>query len=442
MSQRVEPFLGDSLRDAFVKNPNPRLLKAIRNEFQNVFDKLADEFIKQPEMSDSSSVSYQTLIANLLAIYAMFEPEQDEVLWVPTYQQGRWVRAGFNIDKIPMVSEDVIHSLGEAFDPFQDQVHSYGLRPLDKKIHPQIIFKGTTFPTGEGTRIQHMTNFQSDQDVGKLLFVWGQKGVSQWLSQFDLKCQSSGASLGGILASMYAFAMPDKFETVYALNPPGFTQEKALEDAYFKAWHTAEEKPEIRIISQAGDPVSQAGFFVEDPHVTLWKVKLKNPPSNTYRDWQIPVLFNYLQHIVVQLTQEGAYLEKASIRKRNASLVRHGFSKACFDVFRPINQKAYRRRFPKHAQVIDDQVARIKRTPPESSAMSSSLILGIIIGASGVALLISAMVFAVFECRVPANACFVLGSTAIAASIGLFKRAEKTEGALSPQEIASLSSCG
>jgi len=224
LPESLKNFLSDPFIKAVDEERNPDLLWAVRNEFHNVFFFMAEHLQKfsdiDPGDVDSEIIlKYQFLINNLLALYAMVEPDQDEKISLPVYARDKWITADFTIDRIPLVSDDVVHRLGDVFEESKDQVYSYGLRPDRDDIQPGIIFKGTTFPQGEGKRMQDITNFIPDLDVGQMLFCWGRENVSNWLSQFPLRCHVSGASLGGILATMFSMAMPERFDQVYAINP-------------------------------------------------------------------------------------------------------------------------------------------------------------------------------------------------------------------------------
>jgi len=331
-------LLSKELHHVISVERDPKMLEAFRHELQDVLTRLFTSIKEDPNLleDDGRLKQFELILYNLLALYPFSDPTPNEILYVPTQiDSGVWVMLPYKVEPIEL-TPTTTSLRGDIQDC--DRVFCYGLCPVLEEVNvPRIlIFMGTTYPTGQGKKVQDYTNCMPDREVGEQLYLWGKDKVFAWLDQTTQdtsKVISTGASLGGILASMFALAKPVSFENVYAFNPPGFMKLPDAGHPEFKPWFQAgsNDKPNVIILSQEGDPVSSAGFFVVDSNITLLRTKLP-----TLGAPQLPIVNGYIAHLVIHAAHHGVEIHTVDIPRENCQDSRTSWTRMTNGIIRPV----------------------------------------------------------------------------------------------------------
>ncbi len=315
-------------------------MSALRCEFQNIFTGIFEEINRNSTLHFNQRKINQLnlIIHNLLALYPFADPHPGEILYVPTRQNGSpWYMMEYSIEPIELTPTDESY---QKIIEDKDRVFCYGLRPIAENFSPILIFMGTTYPTGQGKNVQYLTNAMPNHEIGEQLYLWGKERVLSWLNEINAdqrKVISTGASLGGILASMFAMNTPRSFSEVYAFNPPGFLNLPTIDHPEFGEWfqpYNKHTKPQMNILSQKDDPISSIGYFVIDENINFLKTKLPN------RDGiQLPLVGYYMAHIVIHVAYEDICihrLDDIAFADSQYSTSRIISSTLTANVFRPV----------------------------------------------------------------------------------------------------------
>lgn len=317
-----------TLYRCILKEKDPEVFKALRREFKSILEKIPNAI--EGDLNDDEQRRIEFLVHNLLGLYPFVDPKHHEKIKIPRYVDNQWVLVTHKVERIKM-SPTNGHSELKKHINTADKVYSYGFVPLNnKKLPPILSLMGTTYPTGQGKKVQDLANITPNADIGSYVFQRGKPQVEEWMRNHE-KIILTGISQGGILTNMFAMNMPEKIDTAYSFNPPGFMKQPTKDHKDFGAWFktSAKDRPTVHIISQDGDPVSAFGVFPED--MKFWKTKL--PPA---KYWRFPILWRYIQHIVANPANPDCEILEADIKEANSSRGRKVFSWIVFNILRPI----------------------------------------------------------------------------------------------------------
>jgi pimeloyl-ACP methyl ester carboxylesterase len=182
-------------------------------------------------------------LRNLISYYPYFVPEQGEKISLPMGASR------FNVTYTVELIELTPSYLGSP-------ITAYGLVPeRGKKAPPILLFKGTTYPADDGFYLSLLTDINPYGSVGMLAFQMGKEKIETWLQERTKECKAEvmGVSLGGCLSLQTASQYPEYIKAVHAFNSPGITFDEV------DAWQQSrQEKPEVNVYLQDGDPVSSS----------------------------------------------------------------------------------------------------------------------------------------------------------------------------------------
>lgn len=236
---------------------NPALLEDIKSQLKELLVDLYQK-IKSVPATDPQTIVYESTIAYIMSIFTHFCPLDGEVIEIPQLIEGTWRLCNYKPEKIELTPA----ILGS-------QIYAYGLQGIyyddegvEQTAPPNLLFKGTTFPTDDGAFLSFIVDVNPFLSVGELAFRMGKKNIETWLNKATIdksgalkKARLNGMSLGGALVSMSLEAFQDKVEFAHAYNPPGIrpglmNKTSHLEDAVI---------PKVRILWQSRDIVPSVG---------------------------------------------------------------------------------------------------------------------------------------------------------------------------------------
>jgi hypothetical protein len=243
------PNLFDALRWKVVKailfKRNPEFLDEARNKVQHVLIELYKKLQENPK---DNPLTFEATIAYLLSIYPHLGPNPGEMLLVPQYIQGKWHLCNYTVERIQLTP-----------NAFGSPLYAYGLAGTytdeqgAHKAPPNLLFKGTTYPTDDGAFLSILTDINPFRSVGEYAFQLGRKNIQAWFNREvteDNKARLNGLSLGGALVSITAEMYPDKIELAHAYNPP------ALRNGLI---NNVETDAKVRVLWQNRDVISLIG---------------------------------------------------------------------------------------------------------------------------------------------------------------------------------------
>ncbi len=366
VSHNWRHFATKRFLDNILKTQDPKLFKEVRDEFKRLIEKIPAQ-IEGP-LSDDEQRRVEFIIHNLIALYPFLNPENDEILKLPRFVEGLWQLVDHRTDRIKMSPTNGDVELKKHIHK-NDKVYSYGFVPINNdEALPILSLMGSTFPSGQGKKVQSMANRTPNGDVGAYVYVRGKPQVEQWIEGLNKKVVLTGVSQGAILATMFSMTMPDKIEAGYAFSSPGFKTLPTKSHPHFGEWfkRTSENRPKLNIVLQEGDPVTQMGRFPEGVH--LWKTKL---PESPY--WRLPFIWCYIQHIVSNVTNLECKLQKCSTEEENNKLSRSIIGWFIFNIFLPIGWALQSLRDWTLSRVMKDTLDEAFEPQPEESSQDIGL---------------------------------------------------------------------
>lgn len=313
---------------ALLKNRDPYLLKATRQEAQKILLNAFETLATNPPTTEIQQLKTKLAIHNMLSIYAMFSPTPYETLNVPQFIDGSWQLVNFQIEPIELTPKNGwwVNFLGDT-----DRLFSYGLKPTENTDAQSILVHcGTGWPTAQGSTIQIIADIWPYKTPGEVFFEWQHQKINTWLDQQHGKVLVTGQSLGGSLAYLTALFRPDKVDETYCLVPPGMYENYGSEHPLFGAWDKMpkEQRPNVYIQKQYCDPVSKFGQFKEDFH--LVKTKLAEEPS-THKAIRL-----FAAHACHYATCDKATISFADMKEENASEARRANNYYLYHKARPV----------------------------------------------------------------------------------------------------------
>lgn len=266
---------------------DPNLSKAARNWLQAKIQHSAEEI---PDKKMRS-----IYLRNLLAYYPFFSPKKDEEIRLPFGPLESTL--SYRVEPIELTPP----YLGSP-------LMAYGLIPKTAKASPLLLFKGTTYPADNGFYLSLLTDINPLGAVGSFAFQrFGKGKIESWLAkqaQEHDKVEVLGASLGGSLSLQTAATYPKYIKSVHAFNSPGVSFEEVA------LWGKSEEKPEVNVYLQEGDPISS---FVGRCFACDWKIHQVFVPKISSAQVHAST---YTAHPEVFIIPEDATTVNRDIRRR------------------------------------------------------------------------------------------------------------------------------
>jgi hypothetical protein len=152
----------------------------------------------------------------------------------------------------------VTYEVDEVLDLWQG-MPAFGLIPLQKNVHPILVFRGTDFSFVSKSSWASILSDCDVSGVGFSTFRSSEKIVQGWLQKacdFGKKTRVMGFSLGGVLA-IYATIFQNAYvERCVAFNAPGVSK------SVFEALEKLASPPAIYLYATQGDLVARFGRMV------------------------------------------------------------------------------------------------------------------------------------------------------------------------------------
>lgn len=262
-------LLKDSaLIKAVVWKKNPELLTGARELVQDIFNDMA-KTLEKKTLSPQESFHMEVVIGDILALYPFLNPTDGEKLNIPQLIQGKWQLCPYRAERITLTP----NWMGSPLVAF-------GMKPLNPKAPPLLIFKGTTYPTDEGFSLSLLTDLNPAASVGAYAFKTGRNKVQAWLERETKKQQAViyGKSLGGAQAWRTALHHPELIRKVMAYGAPGLSRSDS--NRLKKLLSSGNRLPEINLLCQEGDPVPYVNKHVSQGF-NYYKVLGEHPRKGT-----------------------------------------------------------------------------------------------------------------------------------------------------------------
>ncbi len=225
------------------------LLHGFRMELQHELDNLVATTPKNPQ----EELLWRAFLGNVVALLPYTYPHNDDAFHIPILSHGVCRRVEYKIHVMPL-------SLTSLSSPMT----ALGLTPLnDAEAPPMLVYIGTTYPAGEGFATTVLADFTPNHSVGEAVYKCNQTQIDAWLKD-KTGVHAIGASLGGALALHTLRHHADKLNRLDAYNPPGL---------YENCWQKKIDTTcKVNIYRQAGDLVSELGFWPDSENVSLYAV--------------------------------------------------------------------------------------------------------------------------------------------------------------------------
>lgn len=321
----------------------------LESEYDFVFKKLLPQLPQSAQETKTYALQLNLLVYNLTSLRIFSEPEDGHRAILPVFNNhlGIWEPKVCQLQKKLITNHERLQPLLKK----EDHVYCDIIVPLDDKNpdhYPVIVvFMGTTFPAGQGSGMQNMTNAMPDYEIGQYLLeadIFGMDEIRKSLARPEFHNREiilTGASLGGMLAQMYGMYLAPLLKSkisVYPINPANFFVLPTEDHPYFGAFYKMDpaKRGTWLGLSQQGDPVSGAGLFLE--FLTLVRTKFPLPEDKTkLAEYEMKhpsmeklleiagnfswfnllkpgfgkrmILHAYISHIVIHLTHPGVQLE-------------------------------------------------------------------------------------------------------------------------------------
>lgn len=240
---------------------DPALLQALRKEMQTLFLNVYD-CVKLNRLDEDAQERLEIFINNLLSAYPFTDPRSNETLLLPQKINNKWELVKYHFKKIDMSPQTGL--LSKLIED-EDRFYAYGLVPVtNRNAQPYLAFIGTTYPSGQGAKLNWLYNLKPNQSVGEG-HDW--TVLEKWISRHEnikVVGHSKGATMGMIAAAQY----PNKVSSAFCLSPTALCQ--ATLDRLNPQWENipVEERPVINVYAHRGDPVFLLeNSFLDSTHI-------------------------------------------------------------------------------------------------------------------------------------------------------------------------------
>jgi len=189
--------------------------------------------------------------------------------------------------EIPTLKDNEIklktYEIDEVFDLY-NSMKAFGLKSLDGKSAPLLLFRGTDFSITEEGRTSIMSNFDPE-GPGHAIYHNARPRLRNWLKAVckgGLKARALGFSLGGALASYSLIFDPEFFSqsiecSSYTFNHPG------VDDILMHKWKALPKnaRPALQGFIAEGDFVSKYGKLFSESYQMKLEKNLEPIESHT-----------------------------------------------------------------------------------------------------------------------------------------------------------------
>lgn len=236
-------FRHPSIAKAIFFSRNDHFLKEGRQYFHNLYEHIWDLAVAEQANSfgNGKQLHIQAAIGQLLALYAHFCPQDQELVSLPQLVvddlgQKEWVFVEYKIERLELTDQKLGSPIC-AFGFVPQQIKG-GNSSLIDRVQPLLLFKGTTYPTDDGFWVSLMADTKPRSSVGTLIFCdKGRSVVLDWLKKNTkdktgkervVKPKLIGMSLGGALEKKFASDEECRlyFSDGLLYGPPGVSKKE------------------------------------------------------------------------------------------------------------------------------------------------------------------------------------------------------------------------
>lgn len=220
------------------------------------FKQFADSLQEALDLIDLTSIDEkkELFITNIMTSIPYTYPKVgDTFKFLVKNQDGHYERKLFTCDTI------LPTSVSTSLTP----LNAYGFKSDNGENI--LLFTGTTLPAAGGFLNSLLADFTPFTSVGKVLFKRGFDRLKDYFKTHS-DVRLFGKSLGGALCLHTLCHFEASIKDVYAVVPPGLH----MWDGYNKG-----SDKQVTIVTQAGDIVSQLGYFPEHANVKVFHLKAK-----------------------------------------------------------------------------------------------------------------------------------------------------------------------
>jgi hypothetical protein len=259
-----------SVLKAILFKKNPTFIAMMRNTlkqgFLNVFHQL-----NAMEMNAETLLQAQVFIRNCMSFIPYTEPAEGELFSLPQWMDDHWEFVQYRMHPIEMTN---LKSCNSFFQQKQDRFFAYAMEPVyHPSAHPQLVFTASSYPAGTGFWIAVKSDLTPNTMIGENLYKSGRQKLIDWLDGQVRPVDVSSISLGASLALQLAMDQGHKLDVVHAYSPAGMPLCKTLD---WDHWEQLSHKPQVMVVRQGDDPVSQYGTFKNDWTMLYLKPSKKN----------------------------------------------------------------------------------------------------------------------------------------------------------------------
>lgn len=255
--------------------------------FKTALQKVAIKIFENLKSADQANNREQEMLAevllgNVLSLLPIMDPTRGQGFSVPQkfdvevdgWIVKQWRLVEYRIEVLPLTSE----WLGSS-------IPAIGLKPINDKAPPLLLFRGTPHPTANGAMLAMLSDIVPGHTVGEFVYNHSAKQLLQdWITEAHKKfggVKIYGQSLGGITALTAVCHQPDKISEIHAYGSPsplGSSLLNLYEKKCEEMLKEGKSKPAVHIYWNEGDlvPLAGTGFH---PDWNLHKVIIAKPQS-------------------------------------------------------------------------------------------------------------------------------------------------------------------
>lgn len=229
-------------------------LQAMRIEFAKMMEKACDICLSNA-LNKNLERQMQVFIDTFIGILPLLSPKSGETLFLPQKKRGGWRKILYQIELIDISVFQLL--------PDQSRAYAIGLLTEMESALPYLIFSGTTYPTGQGARFNHLAISMPEQSVGEHYYM---PAIQDWLER-NPNALLRGHSQGGTTSMIVAARFPNLVGDCIAFNPTAL--HASTLNRFKKSWENASSRPEMHVYLQPGDLFPQIDHgFLKDTRFT------------------------------------------------------------------------------------------------------------------------------------------------------------------------------
>lgn len=224
------------------------LMKQFQQELQIELEHLASH----PPKNEKEEILWRGFLGNILALLPFSYPSSGDIIRIPVLEQGVCRLVAYDIEVIPLT-----------YTAHCSPMIALGMTSKQDANAPSILsFIGTTIPSGSGFAATLLADFTPANSVGEIIYKRNEETITTWLSN-KKNVHMLGMSLGGAMA-FHTLRNNHQVARVDAFVPPGL---------YVNNWKNGVGSTcNVNIYCQAGDFVSELGFWPTGSNVSLYTI--------------------------------------------------------------------------------------------------------------------------------------------------------------------------